>query len=317
MKIQTFCTLISAFALASGVALAPEVSHACACGCGVFTVGTRSELPQGTGLMVYLDYDYQDQNINWSGNSRSPAALNPDKEISTSFITPGFQYMFNRSWGVQVELPFAQRYFTTTGGATGNDIVEQNWTALGDMRVQGIYTGFFPDQSLGVTFGLKLPTGNWTHNDLYHDIDRDTEIGTGSTDILLGSFYRNALTVDGKVGYYAQLNLDLPVFIQDQYRPGIEADAALGAYLNGIRLGYVGITPIAQIIASARGSDTGAEASDPVASGYERILLSPGIEFDIHPLMFYADAEFPVYQRVTGQQLIGSVLYKVVLSYKF
>jgi hypothetical protein len=296
---------------------AGEISRACACGCGIFEVGTRSMLPEGTGLTVYFDYDYQDQNINFNGSKRAAAADNPDKEISTSFFTPALQYMFNRNWGIQAEIPFAQRYFTTTGGPGGNDIVEQDWTSLGDIRLEGIYTGFFADQSLGVTFGVKLPTGSWQHNDLYDDIDRDSEIGTGSTDLLLGGFYRNDLTADGKLGWFAQVNLDLPVFIQDEYRPGIEGDAALGAYLNGLRLGHLEITPIAQIIGSARGSDTGANAANPVASGYERILLSPGIEFDFHPLMVYADVELPVYERTTGDQLIGSVLYKLIVSYKF
>ena len=36
-----------------------------------------------------------------------------------------------------------------------------------------------------MTFGLKLPTGNYTHNNPYGDVDRDSEIGTGSTDLLL------------------------------------------------------------------------------------------------------------------------------------
>lgn len=31
-------------------------------------------------------------------------------------------------------------------------------------------------------------------------------------------------------------------------------------------------------------------------SGYQRVLLSPGIEFDIHPVMIYADVEFDVVQ---------------------
>ena len=31
--------------------------------------------------MGFLNYDYQDQNQNWSGNSTAPAANNGDKEI--------------------------------------------------------------------------------------------------------------------------------------------------------------------------------------------------------------------------------------------
>ncbi len=47
--------------------LAPEQGLACACGCGVFAVGTSSMFPTGSGGTVYLEYDYQDQTINWHG----------------------------------------------------------------------------------------------------------------------------------------------------------------------------------------------------------------------------------------------------------
>ena len=49
--------------------------------------------------MALLQYDYQDQNRNWSGTSQAPAANNGDKEIETHFITAGLQYMFNAELG--------------------------------------------------------------------------------------------------------------------------------------------------------------------------------------------------------------------------
>jgi hypothetical protein len=273
--------------------------------------------PAGAGGTAYFQYDFQDQNVNWSGNSPAPASNNPDKDLETRFFDFGLQYMFNRSWGVQAEVPLADRFFKTTGGASGSDIVSTDWTTIGDVRIEGIYTGFSPDQSAGITYGVKLPTGNFSHNDAFGDIDRDTEIGSGSTDILLGGFYRNNLTTDGRLTWFAQLNFDLPVLIQDQYRPGDEVDGAVGIYFNGLSLGRVGITPIAQIIGSARGQDSGANSANPVASGYERVLLSPGIEIDLHPVMLYADVELPVYQRFTGDQLSAAYLVKMVVSYKF
>ena len=297
--------------------LSPGICRACACGCGIFEVGTSSMFPTGAGGTAYFQYDFQDQNVNWSGNSPAPAANNSDKELETSFFDFGLQYMFNRSWGVQAEVPLADRFFKTTGGATGSDIVSTDCTTIGDVRIEVIYTGFSPDQSAGITFGAKLPTGNFTHNDAFGDIDRDTEIGTGSTDILLGGFYRNNLTTDGRLTWFAQLNFDLPVLIQDQYRPGDEVDGALGIYFNGLSLGRVGITPIAQIIGSARGQDSGANSANPVASGYERVFLSPGIEIDLHPVMLYADVELPVYQRFNGEQLSAAYLVKMIISYKF
>ena len=55
----------------------------------------------------------------------------------------------------------------------------------------------------------------------------------------------------------------------------------------------------------------------PTNSGYQRILLSPGIEFHMHPVRIYADVELPVYQNFTGNQLAASVLYKLNVSWMF
>ena len=252
-----------------------------------------------------------------AGSSRAPAANNDDKEIRTSFITLGLQYMFSREWGLQIELPTAYRYFDTTGGATGNEIVGNTWAALGDIRVQGIYAGFFPDLSAGVSFGFKLPSGDYTHNDAYDDIDRDSEIGTGSLDVLLGGFYRHNLTADNRWTAFTQALLDVPFLGREEYLPGTELDGAVGAYYNGLRVGKIGVTPIAQLLYSYRAQDSGNEASSPVASGYTRLLLSPGVELGLHPFMIDMDAEFPVYAHVNGNQLVAPVLVKCVISYQF
>jgi hypothetical protein len=310
-------SLLTLDSRAQPTTLPSDPIYACACGCGIFEVGTSSMIPSGKGGTAYFEYDFQDQNKNWSGSSRAPAADNEDKEIRTSFFTAGIQYMFDRSWGIQAELPLDYRYFETTGGATGNEIVANTWAALGDIRVEGIYTGFFPDMSAGVTFGFKLPTGDYTHNDAYEDIDRDSEIGTGSTDVLLGGFYRNGIGDSFRWVWFAQLQSDLPFTGRDQYLPGCEVDGALGIYYNGLVLDGVRISPLAQVLGSYRAQDSGNEAANPVASGYTRLLLSPGIEFDFHPVMVYADAELPVYEHVNGNQLVSPVLIKFIVSFRF
>jgi len=323
-KFNSAATLKVSCGLLAGM-LAPGVVHACACGCGVFDVGTSSMFPGGEGGMAFLQYDYQDQNRNWSGTSQAPAANNGDKQIETDFFTAGLQYMFNSSWGVQLEVPYDYRAFKTTSAAPGNPITTINWGAPGDIRLEGIYTGFFADLSAGVTFGVKLPTGDWTFNNAFGDVDRDSEIGTGSTDILLGGFYRGNLDRNQKWDWFGQLQLDVPVLIQAEYRPGVELDTAAGIDYKGFSLGRVKISPLAQVIFSERTSDSGANAAggandDPaggVSSGYQRILLSPGVEFHIHPVKIYADAEFPVYQNFTGNQLAAPVLFKVSLSFMF
>jgi hypothetical protein len=301
--------------------LATDPIYACACGCGVFDVATSTMFPEGTSGMVWIEYDFQDQVTNWNGHTSVPASYNPDKKIETNWYTPGFQYMFNRNWGIQAELPIGNRFFETTGGATGHDIVHSTWTAMGDLRVEGIYDGFFDDQSLGIEFGLKLPTGNFTHNNAYGDVDRDSEIGTGSTDLLLGAFYRHTLLSSAHLDWYSQALFDLPFLYSSDsygsYRPGAELDAAGGIYYTGLHFGRVTVTPIAQMLVSVRRQDSGSAAADPVASGYQRVLLSPGIEFDIHPVSIYADVELPVYQNTNGDQLIGSFLCKMIVSYRF
>jgi hypothetical protein len=297
--------------LLAGV-LAPSLAHACACGCGVFDVATSSMFPEGQGGMAWLQYDYMDQNRNWSGASEASAANNDDKKLETQFVTAGFQYMFNNKWGVQLEVPYDFRYFKGTD-ESGN-IASHRWSQLGDIRIEGIYTGFFADLSAGVTFGLKLPTGSYTEDtDL---VDRDTQIGTGSTDILLGGFYRGNITKNEKWDWFAQLQLDVPVLIQAGYRPGVELDTAAGIDYKGISLGRVRISPVAQVIFSERTSDSGSAANSD-NTGYQRVLLSPGVEFHIHPVKIYADAEFPVYQNFTGNQLAGPVLFKVSASWMF
>jgi hypothetical protein len=293
------------------------VSRGCACGCGIFDVATSAMFPTGAGWMTFAEWDYQDQNRNWDGSGRAPAANNNDKEIETDFVTLGLQHMFNRSWGVQVDLPYDFRSFKTISVAPGNPVTALNWSTFGDVRIRGLYTGFSPDLSTGLTFGFKLPTGSWNHENAYGDIDRDSEIGTGSTDLLLGAYHAGNITRDHDWSWYAQAQMDAPILTQDHYRPGVELDAATGIYYNGWAVHGVNIRPVAQILGSYRASDSGLAASNPVASGYQRILVSPGLEIDLHPVTVYADVEIPIYQRFTGNQLAAPALFKVAVSYMF
>jgi hypothetical protein len=296
--------------LLAGITL-PGAAFACACGCSIFDVATSSMLPEGPGGMAFLQYDYQDQNRNWNGTSSAPAADNHDRKIETHFVTLGFQYMFNRSWGAELELPYDFRNYKTVDDA-GNP-VNRRWDALGDIRLNAIYTGFSPDLSSGLTLGVKLPTGSDGRDaDI---VDRDTQIGTGSTDVLLGGFHRSHF---GKShwSWFGQVEVDVPALKQGGYRPGIEADTAWGIYHDGFSLGRAHISPVAQIIGAWRGRDNG-PAADADNTGYQRLLLSPGIEIHLHPVKIYADVEFPVYQHMNGNQLVAPALFKLSVSYMF
>jgi hypothetical protein len=302
--------------LGAALALAPSLALACACGCGIYEVGTSSTLPTGMGAETYIDYDYQDQTTDWSGSSEAPGADNPDKNIRTSFLTFGYEQMYTNSWGLRLELPYEVRHFVTTGGATGTDIVTVNFSGIGDVRIEGMYTGFSPDMSQGLMFGLKLPTGSYTAEDAWDDVDRDSEIGTGSTDLLFGGFDRFGLGDSGWQGL-VQGMLDVPVLSQVQYRPGTELDLSLGAYYTGFRIGRLAVVPIGQLKVSLRTRDTGANAADPVASGFARLFAAPGLEFDLRPFKVYADVELPLYVHVRGDQLVARNLFRLNLSYDF
>lgn len=293
----------------------PFAAWGCACGCGVFDVGTSTMLPDGPGGNAFVEYDYQNQFRNWSGNHMDAAVNNNDTRIETSFTTYGLQYQFNRTWGAEAEVPYWFRsYQSWNQDPAAPTYSNRNWSGLGDIRLKGYYTGFSSDMASGLTFGLKLPTGS--HNRDGDSVDRDTQIGSGSTDALIGGYTRHPLNAEGTVTWFTEGQLDVPFLVQGGYRPGLEGDLATGIYYHGFTVGRWEITPLAQVIGSWRGHDSGFAAAQD-NSGYQRILLSPGLEIHLHPVTFYTDVELPVYTNTKGDQLVAPVLIKASLSYMF
>jgi len=295
---KTFLTILP-------IILAPSISLACACGCGVFDVGTAAMLPTGKGGEIFTEYDFMDQNQNWHGTSKASADDNDDKRIRSSFITTGFQYMFNSDWGIRTEIPYVGRRVVT-------DSDDNVHSSIGDIRIRGIYSGFSPDMSTGITYGLKLPTGDYT----YKGFDRDTNIGSGSTNLLLGAYHVGGLTTDRSWNWFINGQLDEPTLTHSGYRPGSEINTAIGTYYDELYIGNVKVTPIAQAIGSTRWHDSGIN-SDPDNSGYNRVLISPGLETNIGNIKLYGDVELPVYQNVKGNQLVAPELFKLIVSYSF
>lgn len=305
----------TAFALTLGLGAVslPASALACACGCGVFGVGAGTLTPTGEGGTAFVEYDFMNQNHNWHGASSAPGADNPDKAIKTDFVNFGGQYMFNRSFGVMVQSAVWNRTFRTldSNGVTVNRFTH---AALGDTRIQGVYTGFSPDLSSGLTFGVKLATGDSS----YGNFDPDTEIGTGSTDLLIGGYTHGKLTADNSFSWFANAQWQKPVAWRHAYKPGEEVNAGVGAYYAGYDLwsGKAKLSPVLQLIGSWRARD-GGDMGHPGDSGYERLLLAPGVELNTADWRLYAHVAFPVYQRVNGDQLTAPVLFKLALSRTF
>ncbi len=297
-------------ALLLAALLDTEVAAACACGCGVFDVGTGALFPEGAGSMAYAEYDSMNQNTNWSGTARAPANHNPDQAIGTDFFTLGDQTMFNRAWGLQLDLPVWNRSFTTTDPA--GEIATFRHGALGDLRLRGLYTGFSDDLSTGLSFGVKLPTGDAR----YAHFDADTEIGTGSTDLLLGGYHQGKIRALAGWSYFLETLWQEPALTRGDYRPGAEVVAVAGLYRSGGSLGAVSLTPVMQASADVRARDGGA-LGDPANTGYRRLLVAPGIELGLARVRIYAEVGLPVYEEVGGNQLIARRLIKVVFSYSY
>ena len=340
--ISLVATIVLAFVPLVG--FSTTAARACACGCSVFDVGGL-DLPQEQdhGGRIFFEFWSGDQTENWVGSSRAPAALNSDKEINTQWYNVGFSYNFNRDWGVFVRIPTTNRTLTTDTGAYAG-VVPFNTRDIGDIEVMGMYTGFFKDMSTGVMFGLKLPTGTFTAPGL----DRDSQIGSGSTDLELGAFHRGLLSGDNAWQYFSQIMWRQPFLYQaapdpqgffdgnpgvvQTYYPGLQIDGAAGVLYNNLYhvLGFDKITPLGQVIVSHRANDTGTGA-DPYNSGFDRVMLSPGIEFtkvideaNNRVIKVYFDIEVPVYYRAnaannagTEGQLVAPYLIKLVSSYNF
>lgn len=179
-----------------------------------------------------------------------------------------------------------------------------------------MYTGLSEDMSTGLLGGIKVPSGWYT----YPHVDRDNQIGTGSTDLIVGAYHWGNLPLsleNHQFNWYIEGSYDLPVFTQDHYKPGREFDGALGLTYN---LGTVAflkeIAPLVALVGSDRVRDSQSQA-DPTNTGYSRLLITPGIETKLSVIRWYTDIGIPIYQNVNGDQITAPYLLKTVLSYDF
>jgi len=263
-----------------------------------------------------------------AGHAASPDD-NSDKRIQTDFYTLGINYVIQHKWMIMAELPVFHRNFTTTGAdASGNPLVETvPLTDLGDAMIRVDYTGFAPDMSTGLGVGIKLPTGRYTSPiDQYggYPYDRDSLPGTGSTDLEVNGYHVGHL--GGAARWFLQAQYKFAVATRDGYRPGNEIDGGFGLTYD-LPAGKAILSPTLQLLGSIRAHDSGAEA-DPLNSGYQRLLLAPGLRVQItRKLSVYGDVAFPIAQYTnaassvaiegTSGQLAAHALFKLQVNYGF
>jgi hypothetical protein len=266
------------------------------------------------GDTVSVEYDFLNQTKNWSGSSRAPAEDNSFKRLRNDYYTAGLQYHFNPSWGVEVYVPYTSRTLDTNiDTPPASDVEGYDHHGLGDVRLLGLYTGFSADMSTGLEYGLKLPTGSYTQSGFF----RDTQIGTGSTNALLGAYHRGRFDSSAPYSWSVRGMVNQTLLTRGGYRPGTAVDASVGVTHDPMPVaGSFKVAPALQLLNSFHGRDTGVQADFP-DSGNERVLVSPGIEFSYGATKLYTDISVPLYQNVKGNQLEAPVLFQAVASYDF
>jgi len=308
-------------ALAASGMLSP--AWACStCGCTLNSDWASQGFHAGEGFSFDLRYDYFNQDDLRSGTGRvdrGAIVLPTDQEIQQQTINRNttllLDYGFKEVWGVNVQLPWVDRYHTTV--AEGDtDVSTSQSSSIGDLRVMGRYQGFSEARDWGLQFGLKLPTGGTGVNFMSgpqagQPVDRGLQPGTGSTDLLLGAYTFGTVGTD--FHYFGQALLQVPLTSKDGFKPSTGLNLTAGVrYVTDSA-----VVPHLQVNVRTEGRESGANADVP-NSGATLAYLSPGATATLSDnVRAYAFVQVPVYQRVNGLQLEPKYSVSVGLHFAY
>jgi len=312
---------IGLVSIAGTALLMPALSSACAsCGCTLSSDFLSQGLKAKHGFMFDIRYDYLNQNHLRSGTGTissvdASKVDNGSREVEeytkNQYITLGMDYIVNSEWSVNLQVPYIKRKHSTLGTGSdginpGDEAYVSDTSNLGDVKLVGRYFGFTPQHNLGVTFGLKLPTGSHTETGTSTDpatpgetadIDPGLQPGTGSTDVIAGVSYFDSLSRDWD--YFSQLIYQAAVAHRSGYKPGDGLNVNFGLrYMK-----YMSVIPQLQLNIRNVQTDSG-ELADTYATGGTLTYLSPGIIVKLSDkASLYGVVQLPVYQDLTGIQL--------------
>lgn len=280
------------------------------CGCTLSSDWDSQGFVTKPGIRLDLRYDYLDQKqLRSGGGKTNPSSLigtghEIEKITTNHYVTAGIDYSLNQDWGINVQIPYIDRYHETYGEVDAPDTLGtvplgvSHTKSIGDVKVVGRYLGFSDNKNFGVQFGLKLPTGDHTRN--FKDgtpLDRGLQPGTGTTDLMLGAYHFNAINQDWD--YFAQGMVQVALNSRDDYRPGNALNVNVGVRYVANDL----FTPQLQVNAKTSQHDSGANADRP-NSGGTLAYLSPGLTVNLeNNLKLYGFVQVPIYQHVDGYQL--------------
>jgi hypothetical protein len=303
---SSFICFLSAHVILGG--LAPAAQACSVCGCSLSSDWAAQGNAPASGLEAGLRFEYFEQSDLRSGTAsadRAALTFPNDSEIQQKTVNRNtwldLNYAIDSSWAVAASILYHDRFHTTF--ATGDtDISTSHANGLGDVRLLARYQKFSMNQSGGVQFGLKLPTGRFDQNFAEGPqtgglLDRGLQLGTGTTDLLLGaSWFARPATA---WGVFASAQLAQPLAARDGYIPSSSLTLSSGVrWLNSSP-----ITPQLQLNLKTEDREHGDQA-DTSNSGSTIAYLSPGVtaELPAHTSAF-AFVQLPVYQRVNGLQL--------------
>lgn len=325
--------------LALAACLPSSAAFACAsCGCSINSDWSAQGLSSASGWSLDLRYDMLDQNKLRAGTStitatQAAAATNTatggpaevEQYTNNHYLTATLDYSNGDAWGVSLSLPYIDRTHSTLGvGSDGvtfdpaNGAYTSSASGLGDLRLIGRYFGWTEMRNFGLQFGLKLPTGK--KNQVSNDgndvaVDPGLQLGTGTTDLILGAYYFDRLSDDW--GYFTQgtfqAALDHSSMDAGSYKPGNNLNFSVGARYTG----FSAFTPTVQLNARYAQRDSGV-AADTFATGGKLVYLTVGaIVPATDRIAPYVNVQVPVYQNVNGIQLTPRFIASVGVKFTF
>jgi len=334
---------ITHIAIAIATVMPAGAAFACAsCGCTLSSDFGTQGLSNASGWSLDVRYDTLNQNqLRQGTGTTSPtaaaAAPNPttgnnaevEKYTNNQYLTTTLDYNNGSTWGVSIAVPYINRSHSTFGvggdgisatspGASGG--YDSNSSGIGDVRVIGRYYGFSEEKKFGIQFGLKLPTGNTKQtapttdgSGVQADVDPGLQLGTGTTDAIIGVFYFDNLNQNWDFFVQAQFQSALntsnmgAVNPAQSYRPGDSVNLTGGLRYHG----FESFTPTMQINARNVNTDSG-DAADKFATGGTLVYFTPGVIVPVTPTVsVYSNLQLPVYQNVNGIQLAPTTIFSV------
>ena len=322
---------VNRLALAGIVLSATPLSAlACAtCGC-ILSADAAMGYSTSAGWRLNVEYDYLHQDELRSGTravSTVPDGNELERETLNRYFTVGVSYNPNASWNIDLRAPYVVRTHTTYGeldsAAPLPAVSGSRSSSLGDIRLIGSYQGWLPTHNLGLQLGVKLPTGQYGTSVNFDSgpnagtpLDASLQPGTGSTDVIVGAYYYQAISQNFDVIANGQFQSAVK-HRQDQpgndYRPGNSTTVSFGLRYEG----NPQWVPQLQMNLLRKEADRGALADTPNTAGTVA-YLSPGVTVRVrNALHVFGFAQIPVYSNLDGYQLFPRWTVSVGASHAF